>query len=171
MLPSTDAEEADVKRHLVSADLARFARYCVVGASSFMVGCLIFNAFYWITGRVALSTTLSFAISVVNGFIWNRKWTFRDKRGRPAWEQASKFLAVNVVGYMLNLTIMGLVIAAWTTAGPIFGAAAKHAALGIISGETRHRYPLLIVNGAGVVATAVVIAWNYLANKTWSFRH
>jgi len=170
-MPSTTADIADMKPPVLSPDFIRFVRYCVVGASSFLVGFLIFNAFYLITGKVALSTTLSFAVSVINGFVWNRKWTFRDKRGRPAWEQASKFLVVNLVGYALNLTIMGLVIAAWTTSGPVFGSAAKHAAFGIITGETRHHYSFLIVNGAGVVATFFVIAWNYIANKTWSFRH
>jgi putative flippase GtrA len=154
-----------------SKEVVRFLRYCVVGASSFALGFAIFNFFFWLTRRVFISGSLSFALSVVNGFVWNRKWTFSDKRGRPAWEQALKFAVVNVVGYALNMTVTVLLLALWSAHGVLAGHVVHHAAMAILGGRTREDFTFLQVNAVGVVATAVVVMWNYLANKLWSFRH
>jgi len=154
-----------------SPEIERFLRYCVVGASSFLVGLTLFNIFLHFTGRISLSNTLAFALSVVNGFIWNRRWTFRDKRGRPAWEQAGKFAVVNTVGYGLSQIVIAVVIAACTVQGGPLSGATWRVAEGIIGGASKSHYSLWLVNGAGVIATAVVVGWNFLANKCWSFRH
>lgn len=160
-----------VVKRAPSRELVRFLRYCVVGASSFALGFAIFNFFFWLTRRVFISGTLSFALSVVNGFVWNRKWTFSDKRGRPVWEQALKFAVVNAVGYALNMTVTVLLLALWSAHGVLAGNAVHHAALAILGGRTREDFTFLQVNAVGIVATAVVVMWNYLANKLWSFRH
>jgi putative flippase GtrA len=154
-----------------SDEVVRFLRYCVVGASSFALGFAIYNVLFWITRRVFLSSTLSFALSVVNGFVWNRKWTFHDKRGRSVWNQALKFLMVNLVGYALNMIVTVSLLALWSAHGIVAGDTVRHAALAIVQGRTRETFTFVQVNAVGVVATAVVVVWNFLANKFWSFRH
>ena len=93
------------------AELQKFVKFCVVGASSFTIDTgiaylLIFTAhqnFY-------LSKTISFTLAVTNGFIWNRRWTFQEeKHNRKQSHQYGMFFAVNVVGYFLNLTISTIV--------------------------------------------------------------
>ena len=169
-IPMAQSEQKLPKPHR-SQDLERFLKYCVVGVSSFAVGTALFNLFYWLTGRVVLSSTLSFILSVVNGFVWNRTWTFRDKRGRPVWNQATKYLAVSLVGYALSVTVTVFLLALWAAHGVVSGDAVHRAVSAMVAGRTRDNFTFLQVNAVGIVATAVVVAWNFLANKTWSFRH
>jgi putative flippase GtrA len=142
-----------------------------VGASSFAVGFIIFNSVYFTTGRLIFSATFSYVLSLINGFVWNRRWTFHDKRGEPRWQQAIKFTVVNATGYCLNIAVSVLLLSLISTLGQ--GAwRANHfrgVVFAILQGHAPH-YSFLAVNGAGVVATAVVVLWNYLANHHWSFR-
>jgi putative flippase GtrA len=157
---------------ILHPEVNRLAKYGTVGLSSLIVGLTIFNVLYHFTGRLIFSNGISFVISVFNGFIWNRHWTFKEKRGESPLAQWSKFLVVNLVGYTLNITIVVLLLAEYTRQTmPASTLTVWDIAHGVIYHSQSHVYSFIVVNGAGLMATAAVTVWNFLINRAWTFRH
>jgi putative flippase GtrA len=131
----------------------QFLKFCVVGASSFAIDVgisyiLTFQFHRW----WVLAKTISFALAVTNGFIWNRLWTFQAVGLRRKREQYAMFFSVNIVGYILNLTIMKAVFF-------------------FATGTWRGQHPTKPVWAAATLAaTAIVVFWNFFANKHWTFK-
>ncbi|MGI8606020.1 MAG: GtrA family protein, partial [Gaiellaceae bacterium] len=82
----------------------------------------------------------SFVVAVANNYTWNRVWTFRRQRGHLVY-QGVRFLAVSGVALGGNLAALGGLVA-----------------LGL------PKIP------AQAIAILLVMPWNFLANKLWSFR-
>jgi putative flippase GtrA len=148
----------------------QFGKYAIVGVCSLAVGFAIFNAFYYTTHLLLFSATMSYVLSVLNGFVLNRNWTFRDRRSHSVWIQLTRFLGVNIVGYVLNVTVLTLTLAAYTrlTSPESLNSLLWIARDVILHGHSD--YPFLVVNGCGIIATAVVTIWNFFANRSWSFK-
>jgi putative flippase GtrA len=115
-------------------------RYSVVGGTGAVVdlGVLyilteFFNFYY------LLSTTLSFSISALLNFYFNRRWTFKST-GNPK-RQLLIFSFVAVSGVLLNVAIMYILV------------------------ELFNIYYML----AKVGSIAVVTIWNFLWNKYFTF--
>lgn len=84
-----------------------------------------------------------FSIAVLNSYFWNKFWVFRGREG--ALHDFPKFIAVSVVGLLLNSTIIILA----TTYVPTFP--------GLSSA--------LWLNFAKVLATLLALVWNFLGYK------
>ncbi|HXG24101.1 MAG TPA: GtrA family protein [Chthonomonadales bacterium] len=145
--------EAGLGTFIQKPAIRQFIKFCLVGTSSFAIdfGVSFFLTFgfhmWWV-----LAKTISFTLAVTNGFFWNRRWTFRAIGYRRRRDQYAMFYLVNIVGYVLNLTIMKTVFF-------------------ISTGTWRGQHPtkpVFII--ATLVATAVVVFWNFTANKYWTFR-
>jgi putative flippase GtrA len=134
-------------------DIRQFVKFCVVGATSFTIDVgisylLTFGTQMW----WVLAKTISFSLAVTNGFIWNRIWTFQAVGQRRKREQYAMFFGVNIVGYVLNLAIMKSVF--WLN-----------------TGTWRGQHPTKPVWAAAtLLATAIVVFWNFYANKHWTFK-
>jgi putative flippase GtrA len=153
--------------------LRQFVKFCVVGASSTAIDLGSFAALLHhdvpfllgeairsgVGGRVAaillqcrvpllLTNTFSFILAVTNGFFWNRRWTFRAMDPTHARRQYLSFFAVNIIGFLLNTTIL-LVLSHFLQA---LGTPAQRAAL------------------LGKMAAVPIVAiWNFTASKVWAF--
>lgn len=131
----------------------QFVKFCIVGATSFAIDVgvsyvLTFELHMW----WVLAKTISFSLAVTNGFFWNQRWTFRAVGHRSHREQYAMFFSVNVVGWLLNLTIMKAVFFAST-------------------GTWRGQHPTKPVWAAAtLLATVIVVFWNFFANKHWTFK-
>jgi putative flippase GtrA len=154
----------------------QFVKFCIVGASSTAISFAVFTLVYyggrpspqpWLPAwlhavlaphpagqqfveryhvAVPLAETVAFALAVSSGFYWNRRWTFAHARGASVHRQYVQFVLVNLIGLTLDLAII------WGSSGllrPLAG----------------HFAPLL----AKAVATGIVVFWNFLANKYWTF--
>jgi putative flippase GtrA len=100
-----------------------------------------------------ISASISYALGVVNGFFWNRHWTFRAREHGTARAQFVRFLSTNVAGLMLNL-------------------GATKAFLSLLSGVASSRgVPATqqVIIGS-VCAIPFVTLWNFSASKYWTFR-
>jgi putative flippase GtrA len=82
----------------------------------------------------------SFVVAVTNNYVWNRHWTFRDRRGH-VYYQGMRFFVVSLVALGLNLTLLRGLVA--LGAGKIVGQA---------------------------IAIVLVMPFSFSANKLWSFR-
>lgn len=127
-------------------------KFGIVGLSSTAISFLIFNVMLstWHQNRYA-SETWAFCISVVNGYVWNKRWTFKDTPVRAVHTQFVQFVLVNVVGLLIDLLIMRL-----------------------ISVPLEHQYDVsakVASNIAKIVAVGIVFFWNFFANRLWTFKH
>ena len=132
-----------------TAEVRRFARFLVVGAAGTLLDFSLLTALKTLGMPTLIANTLSFSAGVANNFTWNRAWTFADAR-RSAWHtQLLQFLTVSLVGLILNNTIVLLL------EHPL-GTLLPRPELGYVP--------------AKVIATMVVVFWNYFANRTWTFK-
>ena len=116
-------------------------RFCVVGASGYVVNLIVFVVLLEGFGfHYLAAATCSFLVAVTNNYTWNRLWTFRGQRGHVAY-QGLRFLIVSIFALNANLLILhGLVL------------------LGL------PKIP------AQALAIILVTPLNFVGNKLWSFR-
>ena len=93
-----------------------------------------------LSGVHYLPAAVCSVVAVANNYTWNRLWTFRRQRGHLVY-QGARFLAVSSVALAANLVALGALVA-----------------LGL------PKIP------AQAIAILLVMPWNFLANKLWSFR-
>lgn len=88
-----------------------------------------------------LSVVFSFILSVINGFLWNKIWTFKDKSIRYK-RQFTKFLFVSFWWLILTIIFMYIfTIFIW-----IYYVISK------------------------IFTSFIVVIWNFLLNKYWTFK-
>jgi len=149
----------------------QFVKFCLVGASSTVIDfSLVYFLRFHVGLPIALAASISFLVSVANGFYWNRRWTFRATGG-DARRQYPKFLATNLIGYTLNLSIMtlALIIASHLNLTTVDRSTAEIVHL-ILTGEGKQDFSPRAVLAAKAAATVFVTAWNFTAAKFWTFR-
>jgi hypothetical protein len=85
-------------------------------------------------------------LAILNSYYWNRRWTFRVDKAHGHGEMITKFFVVALIGMVLNVVV-------GTTINRLLhlGAEARWA-------------------GASLIATAVVVFWNFTGQKLWTFR-
>jgi len=122
----------------------QFVKFAAVGAFNTV---LDFAVYLWLTrsfrfwaGHIVGAASVSFILAVASSFILNTLWTFRQDIG--GWRKRSaKFFLVAAGGLLWNAAILHLL----TTAG-------------------LHDIP------SKLVATGLVLMWNFTLQKTWTFR-
>lgn len=144
------ASLTDLAKH---QGVRQFVKFCIVGFGSMLIdvgglNLLTHTGLHW-----AVAQVISFSLAVTNGFYWNSRWTFRGQGDAAKHELYLRFLAVNIVGLLLNMMVMKLVFAMWPGKTP------THIAAGS-----------LILNVSKGCAIVVVSLWNFFANKHWTFR-
>lgn len=100
---------------------------------------------------------ISFVLAATNSFIWNSLWTFRSEfksgmkqsgnRVAAGSEYYVKFMVVSLIGFGLNL---------WA-----FTLARSYLFVG--TSKMKQLFAL-------VLASAVVMVWNFAINKLWTYR-
>ena len=134
--------------------MRQFIKFVIIGFSSAVIDAgvnllLLHFEIPWL-----LAAVVGFALGVTNGFIWNSRWTFKGLGSGRQHELYAKFVAVNLVGLLLNVTIMKLVFVAMS--GQIF---------------LQSNPPPMHWKLAKAIAIVIVAGWNFTANKLWTFRH
>lgn len=132
---------------------AQFVKFCVVGLSNLLID---YSISYVLTFHFklwwVLAQMISFSVAVTNSFFWNRRWTFQAHGGNNHKQQYAMFFTVNIIGLVLNLAIMKAVFFAFT---------------GSWHGQPPEKIDWVI---AKMSATVIVVLWNFLANKHWTFK-
>lgn len=123
------------------ANWEQLARFCVVGASGYVVNLTVYTLLLRGVGlHYAVAAVGSFLVAVTNNYTWNRLWTFRRHRGNVV-VQGARFFVVSVLALCANLAVLGLLVAAGV--GEVLGQA---------------------------LAIVLVTPVNFVGNKLWSFR-
>lgn len=131
----------------------RFFKFLVVGTIGFVVDfgtlTLLKEVFDF---RTLVANTISFTAAVVSNFIWNRYWTYPDSRDKRIVSQLGQFAMVSIIGLAINNTLVLLLeqpfnlLLADTVLGP-----------------ERGYIP------AKMIATVVVLFWNFFINRYWTY--
>ena len=149
-----------------SKETTRFLKFSVVGMLGTGIDFGVLNLLILTFGfSKVLAKTCSFTVAVINSFIWNRLWTFREARDRPVGPLIVQFFLVSVGGLLLNQVIF-LSLDAWVL-GEAGALAAPMAALALNIGLAHYK---LAYNLSNAVATIIVLFWNFGANRLWTFR-
>jgi len=147
----TTREQVNYLRHLVrlawfEGGLKRFLKFCVVGASGFVVNLGLLRLFVEVAGMNKVVAQIpSYQISIITNFAFNEFWTFSDRRTpglKSFLVRAVKFDLVSQGGWGINL---GVYYLALNIAGIYY----------IVS---------------EIIAIAVTTLWNFFVNVMWTWR-
>lgn len=132
----------------------RFFKFLVVGTIGFIVDFGTLTFLVEVMGFVpVVANTISFSAAVVSNFTLNRYWTYPDSRSKRRRIQLLQFGAVSILGLAINNGILLLL---------------------------QNPFDLLLrslsvpesIGGyipAKMVATIVVLFWNFFINRYWTY--
>lgn len=119
----------------------KFIKFSLVGVTGLIIDIAIMMAlveiWYW---SPLTASTASFVVAVINNFIWNKHWTYRDQ-SQKYFQQFLKFTTIALVGLVINFVMMSWLLS-----------------LGI--------YYVL----CRLIAVSVIVLWNFFINSLWTFR-
>ena len=118
----------------------QLAKFCVVGTIGYAVNLAVYGVLIHEGVHYLLAATCSFLVAVTSNYVWNRLWTFRDRRAGVA-AQGMRFLAVAVASLAANLVVLHVLVT--LGAGKLVGQA---------------------------IAIVLVTPLNFVGNKLWSFK-
>ena len=122
--------------------LKQFIKFNVVGILNTAIDLLVFALFNSVFGfGDVLSKTVSYSCGVLNSYLWNSRWTFKQEQKRTKREFLL-FVLVNLVSYGASLAIL-YACRTW---------------FGIENGTVRN-----------LIATPVSVVINFIGNKLFVF--
>ncbi len=148
------AHDAEAKR-----TLRQMAKFAAVGVLNTLVDFAVFQTLNLTLGWVYAAQVIGYTFGVINSYLWNSSWTFREQRTRSLRE-ITLFLLVNLVSLGVSLGMIWL-------CREVFGITNKWVVSWMprvlddfIKGDTICK----------LIATVFAIAVNYLGNRLLVFR-
>lgn len=133
---------ARIKGYGQSSAMREFAKFVIVGTLTTLLDWSIYFLLTRVFGLFyLLAKATAFIAAALNSYYLNRLWTFESRQKKIALE-LGKFFLVSGFGLLLNTAILHWVV------------------------ENLHLGDLIGL----LIATIVVLSWNFLANKLWVFR-
>lgn len=141
-----------------SKERGRFLRFAAVGAMGAVVDFGIFNLLATTKTMPAIwASVVSFIFAVLSNFTWNRYWTYPDSRTKPIGRQVFQFTIVSLIGLAIRTPLF-----AWLEKLLTELAALWLPNFFLTSTFIGHNVSLAI-------AVLVVMAWNFIANRYWTY--
>ena len=101
-------------RHADRSAWIQLLKFCIVGASGYVVNLVVYYALIHGAGaQYLVASVVAFLVAWLNNFVLNRQWTF-PKVGTSPVRQAAKYLIVSVIGLVVNLGILWALVHAGT---------------------------------------------------------
>ncbi len=136
----------------------RFFKFATVGALGAVVDFGTFNLLTLLTPIPALlASVISFLTAVTHNFIWHRYWTYPDSRSKPVTKQWVQFGAVSLIGLSIRT--------------PLFALLEKP----LVAFFARWRPPIPLAptflghNLALAIVIGIVMVWNFVVNRFWTY--
>ncbi len=116
-------------------------KFGIVGISNTLLSFAVYALLLKVLGVWYLgASAIAFAVGAANGFLWNRRWTFREHVGDAL--TPVRWFVVQGCGLLLNLGLVYVFV--------------EHAGLDKLVGQA--------------CATAIVTVLTFFANRAWTFR-
>ncbi len=114
--------------------------------------------------NVAVATSIAFILAVCSNFVWNRLWTYPDSRSRTARSQLTQFVIVSVLGWAIRTIWIDNSYRYFSAAATTFISSVILDYQPALVDE--HKLGTMIALLFGVI---VVMFWNFLANRYWTY--
>jgi len=148
-------------------EVERFLKFSAVGTLGAIIDFGTLNLLVQIASfPKVLANSCSFTAAVISNFIWNRLWVYPETRKDPLAGQFVQFFFVNVAGLAIN-TLIFYGADQWLL-GEHGVLAAPVGRLALTVGMSHFDFAY---NSAKILATAVVLFWNFFVNRLWTFSH
>lgn len=136
-------------------EIKRFIKFLFVGGMGFAIDFGVFNVLIQIVHfEVWMANPISFGMAVINNYLWNRYWIYPETRDQRKREQLPTFFVVSVLGLAINTGVLVVSLPFFAALLTSFGLVIDHGA----------------ENLAKVLATGVVLFWNFFVNRFVTFR-
>ena len=147
-------------RNRLTKENIRFLKFAVVGISGTIVDFSIFNLMLILDFNSLYASAISFSIAVFNNFFWNRIWTYPESRSEHVGSQLLMFGIVSTAGLIIRTYLYK-----------------------IIEPQSIATFENLFENGFAfspvtvgqnislAIVIIVVLFWNYLLNRFWTYRN
>ena len=136
---------------LPAREVERFVKFGIVGTLGALIDFAILNLLVVGLGWPdLLANAVSFTCAVLSNFTWNRRWTYPETREQPLLPLLGQFAVVSTFGLLINTVVLYFAKMELEMHG-----VHEHVALNI----------------AKALAIVVVLFWNFIVNRLWTFRH
>lgn len=152
-LPISETNRREVKR---------FAKFAIVGVAGTITHLTIANVLnFGFHFPDATANAIGFMTAVLQNYLLNYNWTFADRRDtttKSRWLQVSQFFVVSIIGLGINTIVREIVshllYPFWQTVfhNPMVAEVVNY-------------------NFSIAVAIGVVLFWNFVVNRLWTFRN
>lgn len=136
----------------------QLVKFAIVGVLNTLVDFAVFQTLNLLLGWVYVAQIFGYTCGIVNSYLWNSNWTFREQRTRSLREMML-FLVVNLISLGVSLGVIWL-------CREVFGVTNEWAATwmpdllsGFVKGDTI----------AKLIATCVAIVVNFVGNRLFVF--
>lgn len=136
----------------------QMAKFAIVGVLNTLVDFAVFQALNLLLGWVYAAQVIGYTCGIVNSYLWNSNWTFREQRTR-SFREIAMFLLVNLASLGVSLGMIWLCREAFGITNEWAAGWMPAFLSGFVKGDTL----------AKLIATAVAIIVNYLGNRLFVF--
>ncbi len=157
-------------------EVERFIKFGFVGVLGFLIdsGTVLAlqntllppvnEAYETLAVNVAAAQSVAFVLAVCSNFVWNRLWTYPDSRSRSRQRQLTQFAVVSFTGWAIRTFLIDRM---YVPLGDLSTSIIKSFNLDYAP-ELLDQYKLgtMIALLIGVI---VVMIWNFLANRYWTY--
>ncbi len=136
----------------------RLYKFLFVGTLGMTVDFVVFNLLTQLVHLAPVpASILSFITAATHNFTWHRFWTYPESRSKHVLHQWVQFIIVAVIGLLLRTALFAFI-------RPKIVAAFAH------SGSNLSISPEVLGNNVALaIVVLVVTAWNFTANRFWTY--
>jgi putative flippase GtrA len=125
----------------------------------------VFNLLHNLLGVYqVLANTCSVSAAIVNNYLWSRYWVYPETKDHQGGKKFVQFVVVSVIAWGLNTGIL------WSADHWFLGERGLLSGLvAPLAAAAGMEHSVLSSNAAKVIATGIVLFWNFFANRFWTF--
>lgn len=136
----------------------RFFKFSAVGVTGTIVDFGIMNLLILLLNMpLVWAQGISFTTAVINNFLWNRFWTYPESRSKGASKQLLQFGIINIIGILIRTPLI-------TWLDRILLTYLENSSWALPVDNF-----VISQNLALSVTIAIILFWNFFANRYWTF--
>ena len=133
-------------------------KFAIVGVLNTLVDFAVFQALNLLLGWVYLAQVIGYTCGIINSYVWNSNWTFREQRTR-SFREIALFIVVNLLSLGVSLGVIWLCRDVFGITNEWVASWMPAALNGFIKGDTVDK----------LIATCFAIVVNYVGNRLFVF--
>ncbi len=132
----------------------RVVKFASVGALNTVIDFVVFNLLVLVFGfGIVVANLVSYSAGIANSYLWNRNWTFADRRSSQWRPELFRFVIANLGGLAVNTGMVWLLVRA----------------LGLVALSSDAATSTWVPPVAKAGAIAGTMVFNYLVFRFWVF--